>query len=74
MTSAIVGGGPSFHRLRNTTGGITAATMSIMKLTKDEAPSAKKTSKAHAAHRALKDHLIGGYAVKNIMAGTLLRW
>jgi hypothetical protein len=35
-TSAIVGGGPSFHKQRNTTGGMSADTMSVIQLTTDE--------------------------------------
>jgi hypothetical protein len=69
-TSAIVGGGPSFHRLRNTTGGITAATTSAIQLTSDDDPTVTKMSSALDNHSALNDHRIGGYNVEAIMRDT----
>jgi hypothetical protein len=69
-TSAIVGGGPSFHRVRSTTGGISAATASAIQLTTDDDPIVMKMSSALDIHSALNDHRIGGYNVKAIMTGT----
>ena len=55
----IVGGGPSFHRLRNTTGGI-PETRSTIQLTSDDTPSAMKMSSADETHIALNDQRTGG--------------
>src|SRR4030095_3421459 len=73
-TSATVGGGPSFHKQRNTTGGIIADTMSAIQLTRDALASAEKVRSAHDKHKALNAHRTGGYAAHDIMAGTLLYW
>ena len=56
ITSAIVGEGPSFHRLRNTIGGIRDTTPRIIQLAPDVAPSATKMARAHDDQSALNDH------------------
>jgi len=68
ITSATVGGGPSFHNVRNTAGGIRAITPRIIQLTPDVAPSATKTARAHDDQSALNDHRVGGYEGKDIMS------
>jgi hypothetical protein len=68
ITSAIVGGGPSFHKVRKTIGGMTAITPRAIQLATDVAPIAMKAARAHDDQSALIDHRIGGYVENDIMS------
>ena len=42
--------------------------MSVIQLTRDELPSARKIKSALESHSALNDHRTGGYNANDIMA------